>query len=255
MSKQEQKESELRKPEKPVYGFFDIDGTLTEGFTIISFAEFLTDKGFFDRTSWEEIQDDLKSYGKSTKDDTAYRKFALDLVNHYAKGMAGQRVDEINLQSEKFFDEAILGQIKGYSILPFSKDLVQTVGLQANTVAISGSPLESLAPLTKYLGFQELRATTIEVNAGVYTGIVLVNLAIDSAKQQVLSEYLNLDIDTENSFAFGDSPHDLPLLQAVGNPFAMGNNSALLNVARERGYEISPHGERIVEYVSRKFKK
>ncbi len=254
MSKQEQKELGLKKPEKSVYGFFDIDGTLTEGFTIVSFAEFLAGNGFFAGSSWAKMQNDLKTYGTSAKDDLAYRKFAIDLVDHYAEGLAGQGQDGVALQSEKFFKQAILGQIKGYKVLPFSKNLVDVIGLRAITIAISGSPLESLIPLKRYLGFQELRATTLEKRNGVFTGSVLVNLAIDAAKEQVLSEYLELNIDTQNSFAFGDSPHDLPLLGAVGNPFVLGNNLVLRQIAEERGYELLLQGDRVVENVSKRFK-
>lgn len=249
MSKQEQKESELR-PEKPAYGFFDIDGTLTEGLTILSFAEFLQGKGCFLGSSWREIQRDFEVYGQSDKGLDAYRKFAINLVDHYADGLAGQRISFIDRQSEAFFEKALRGEVRGYKILHFSRDLVRAVGSHSKTIAISGSPTESLLPLKGYLGFDELRATTLETRDGIYTGRVSLNLAIDSSKEKVLGEYLREGIDFNHSFAFGDSPHDLPLLEAVGNPFVLGSNSTLHNIASKRGYGL--FGENVVNEVNKR---
>jgi phosphoserine phosphatase len=106
------------------------------------------------------------------------------------------------------------------------------------TIAISGSPLESLLPLKQRLSFDELRATTLEANGGVYTGRAVLNLAIDTAKREVVKGYLS-DIDETRSFAFGDSVHDLPILEAVANPFVLGNNSELQAIGRGRGWVVA----------------
>ena len=121
------------------------------------------------------------------------------------------------------------------------------------TIAISGSPLESLLPLKQRLSFDELRTTTLEASEGVYTGGVTLNLAVDTAKRKVVEEYLT-DIDRARSFAFGDSIHDLPILEAVGNPVVLGNNSALQAIGRERCWIVADNEREVLEQVRGRLK-
>lgn len=46
------------------------------------------------------------------------------------------------------------------------------------------------------------------------------------------------DIDWPNSYAYGDSLSDLPVLELVGHPVAVQPEPSLRNVARERNWEI-----------------
>lgn len=253
MSKQERLVHELfrREEQTPIFvpkAFFDIDGTLTEGFTIVSFAEFLSGRGLFNLSSWVEMQADFKTYGSSNKGKNDYELFARRLVDHYAQGLAGRSVLNTREEGQSFFNKVERGEIKGYKLFQFAEELVLAMRRVGITIAISGSPLESLLPLKQRLSFDELRATTLEVYGGVYTGRVASNLAIDTAKAEVVKGYLS-DIDRSRSFAFGDSVHDLPILEAVANPFVLGNNSGLQAIGRERGWIVASDEKEVFKKV------
>jgi len=46
------------------------------------------------------------------------------------------------------------------------------------------------------------------------------------------------DIDLAASYAYSDSASDLPMLRAVGNPVVVNPDPALLEVAREEGWQV-----------------
>ncbi len=54
----------------------------------------------------------------------------------------------------------------------------------------------------------------------------------------ILTQLASYNIDWDNSFAYGDSYSDLNVLEIVGNPVAVKPDSKLLQIARERNWEI-----------------
>jgi len=57
----------------------------------------------------------------------------------------------------------------------------------------------------------------------------------------LLTELLNragLEVDLSQSFAYGDSISDVPLLELVGNPVAVYPDSQLWDHASQRGWRI-----------------
>jgi HAD superfamily hydrolase (TIGR01490 family) len=229
--------------------FFDIDGTLTDGFTIFSFAEFLFQRGCFQRTNLDQMQQDKAIYQGSKKDTKDYHEFAVRLVDHYAQGLKDQQAEYIQSLSPAFLELALQNQVVDYRIHSFAKSLVEMINPFATTIAISGSPLESLYSLTTYLGFQELNSTLVEIKQGRYTGQVDRNLAISKSKQQLVSSYLVDGINLRTSFAFGDSVQDVPILEVVGNPFVMGGNPELQHIGRQQGWFVTSPEDDIVSVV------
>lgn len=242
MSRPEQNSQRVEEGEALAGGhvkvFFDIDGTLTEGFTILSFAQHLANAGTFDDDAWGRMQADLGAYSASDKGEQAYTRFAIDLVDHYAQGLAGKDVEEVHQEADRFFAQAVRGEIAGYNLCEFTEELAREMNLVGKTIAISGSPRESLLPLQRFLNLDELQATTIEESQGRFTGEVVSNMALASAKRIAVTSHLAQDVNTRKSFAFGDSIHDVPVLEAVGNPFVLGNNSHLQKYGNERGWSV-----------------
>lgn len=249
MSKQEQKELELSQSERTIYGFFDIDDTLTKGNITVSFARFLAECGFISDEDWSKIYSNIEAYGQSDRGESAYFIFATDILNNFAESLKGKSVDSVKEKAREFFDSVLRGDVNGYKIHSFSKDLVSKIKGIGRAVAISGSPEEILGPINDYLGFDEIEATIFEKADGHFTGMVKRNLAIDSEKEKVVSRYLD-DVDSARSFAFGDSTHDIPLLKCVGNSYVLGNNPALQKVGREEGWHINENGDGVLEAVS-----
>lgn len=229
----------------------DIDGTLTHGLTISSFAEYLNNNGSFNPSSWVHMQQDRASYRDSDHGHNAYERFAIDLVVHYAEGLKGHRVERIQTMADMFFASVERGEVGDYRVYPFSAKLAYLMNKIGTTIAISGSPQESLAPLKRTLNLGDLRATMVGQENGIYTGTVGVNLALDTEKEKAVGEYITEETDLARSFAFGDTIHDLPLLEAVDNPFVVGDNTHLLAVARRRGWAIiNPDNPNAIDQVA-----
>ncbi len=229
--------------------FFDIDGTLTDGFTIYSFAEFLYKKGHFRASCFDLMQQDKATYQGSERTEQDYHSFAVKLVEHYAQGLRDQPADYIRSLSTSFLESALQNQIADYKVHGFAAALVRMMNPIATTIAISGSPEESLFPLVTYLGFQELNSTLIGIEQGLYTGQVVRNLAIGKSKRQLVGTYLVDEVSLETSFAFGDSIQDVPVLEAVGNAFVMGGNPGLQKIGRQKGWFVISAQDDIVRVV------
>lgn len=259
MSKQEQRELELNrgiktKEHSRIVGLFDIDGTLTNGFAIFSFAEYLLSKNLFDAGSWELMQADFKKYQISNKDHGDYERFAINLVIHYARGLKGRSTIKIDTEAELFSEKVRKGEITDYVVLDFSPALVQMINNIGETIAISGSPYEVLLPIVRDLGFRELRATKMKISEGRFTGEPEINMALDTTKEQVVRESIT-GVDVSRSFAFGDSIHDLPILEAVENRFVLGDNSSLQDFAIKNGWGVYKNGVGVNDVVASRIKK
>lgn len=243
------REIETQSPETPLM-FFDIDGTLAEGYAILSFAEYLADRDLIDPEAWKKMKVDTDKWASSQKADDDYREFATNLVDHYALGLKGRSQADIIMMGEVFFDSVKAGE-SSYKIFDYSLDLVRMLGQHGRTIAVSGSPLESLNPLINHLGIDDLRATESEVIDGIFTGRIIRNMAVDEAKASVVKEMKDIGYDKSKSFAFGDSPHDSPLLRAVDseNAFMMGVNPSLKAMGEEFNWTALPDSADVLSIV------
>jgi phosphoserine phosphatase len=236
------------KPDQSL-ALFDIDGTLTDGFTIAAFAEFLSGKGCFNPACFELMQDDKATYQRSARTEQDYHEFAVHWVNHYAEGLKDQQAAHVESLSPSFLESALNGRIPDYKIPEYARSLLEMINPVATTIAVSGSPWESLLSLTAYLGFKQLNSTLVRIERGRYTGQVERNLAITESKRQVVSACVIDGVDRKTSFAFGDSLQDVPMLEAVGNAFVMGSNPELQEIGRQRGWFVASPQDDVVGVV------
>ena len=72
----------------------------------------------------------------------------------------------------------------------------------------------------------------------VYTKNIINHINGDQKTLKVHEVLNDHQIDWENSFAYGDSFSDLPVLKLVGNPVAVKPEEKLRKLATERGWEI-----------------
>jgi phosphoserine phosphatase len=146
-----------------------------------------------------------------------YSQLAVEWVNTYAEGLAGQRVDDIATAAESFWDE------HWDLVYSSAQELVHSLLAYCDVVAVSGSPIEGLAPLFHRLGIRDFEVTTIERGKdGIFTGKVIVNRAVGPAKEEVVLRYRRIRRDESlwrRSFGFGDTDHDFPLMEHVGSPY------------------------------------
>lgn len=100
-----------------------------------------------------------------------------------------------------------------------------------------------------YTTMLETVTAGVEFDLILGTDIPLVDNRIDFNKpilhiqgmrknEKILHSLQEKDIDWDNSFAYSDSLSDLPVLELVGNPVAVKPDSRLLEIAKDRQWEI-----------------
>jgi len=97
-------------------------------------------------------------------------------------------------------------------------------------------------PLARDLGFDEVVGTRVCFAGGRCTGAVdgeIVEGAVKLAAARAIADRAGVEL--ARCTFYSDHVADLPLLEAVGTPVAVGPERRLLVVARERGYRILTH--------------
>jgi HAD superfamily hydrolase (TIGR01490 family) len=107
-------------------------------------------------------------------------------------------------------------------------------------ILISGSVRYLLEPVVRDLGFDRLLCTDLEVDknglmTGKPAGLVCVS---HNKKRLTLNLAQKLELDLTRSYAYGNHHSDLPLLEIVGNPYAVQPNRILERTARRKSWPI-----------------
>jgi len=108
-------------------------------------------------------------------------------------------------------------------------------------ILVSGAFEELLACLGERLGVQHVVGTRLEIKRGRYSGRAVKPPCFGQDKVTLLTEYLDsngLEIDLAQSFAYGDSIFDVPMLELVGHPVAVYPDRQLWDYASQRGWRV-----------------
>jgi len=94
-------------------------------------------------------------------------------------------------------------------------------------------------PLATYLKLDEIVAGRPERADATFTGRMLEPYPYRHGKLQAAERLAaEQDLDLGASYMYGDSPGDLPMLEAVGHPFVVNPIRGLHRIARQRGWPI-----------------
>jgi len=212
--------------------FFDLDGTLVkkDKWLMTNFSRHLFSKGILPKASLAEIEKIKELYFKNK---ISYREMALSLPEVYSVALKGVKVDNIEKEAKNFVNENV---IVGY-FYPFTEGLTKLMKNHGITIGISGAPKEVVSNIGTHLKFDLFFGTEVEEKNGIYTGKLKQNLIIRETKEEVLGKIVKEEnIDLKNSYAFGDTEQDEPMLSNVGNPVAINPNQELLNIAQRNGW-------------------
>ncbi len=107
-------------------------------------------------------------------------------------------------------------------------------------VLISGSLRYYLEPVVKNLGFDHLLCTDLEVGEnGLLTGRSKGPVCVgENKKRLIMSLIRQVGIDMSKSYAYGNHQADIPLLEMVGNPYAVEPTRPLRIVARQKAWPV-----------------
>ncbi|GGA26438.1 HAD family hydrolase [Psychrobacillus lasiicapitis] len=135
--------------------------------------------------------------------------------------------DELTTAVQKDFNQTVLARLE--------KHQAENIHI----LLVSGAYTQFLHQVTAGISFNQIIGTEIFYkDSKVDTKTFIDHVNGTRKTEHILQALEGQPIDWENSYAYGDSFSDLPVLELVGNPIAVKPEEKLLNVAKERGWEI-----------------
>jgi HAD superfamily hydrolase (TIGR01490 family) len=110
--------------------------------------------------------------------------------------------------------------------------------LGRDVVIVSTSGAEVVGPIGAMLGADDVIATQLEIVDGKYTGTIEYYVYAEEKAHAIRAMAEERGYDLEGSFAYSDSVTDVPMLEAVGHPYAVNPDRELRRVAAARGWPI-----------------
>ncbi|QFF98766.1 HAD-IB family hydrolase [Psychrobacillus glaciei] len=213
---------------------FDFDGTLYEKETFKLLMNHLKEHPIY-RSNYNRfyraivppyIANKLKLYPTSKM-----KELSMQLYLKAFEGLSTSEMDayfeELKEKMQQHFNQEILSRLKKHQ----SENI--------HILLVSGAYTQFLNRVTTGISFDHIIGTDIpykENRVDTQTRIIHVN---GTQKSKNIIEALDgKQIDWENSYAYGDSYSDLPVLNLVGNPIAVKPEDKLRSVAKDRGWEI-----------------
>ena len=217
-------------PKKRV-AFFDVDGTLLKS-TIVHYYIYLRSVrmpfplkyfwliGFLPKTVYYLI---LDSISRTRFNQVFYRNYR------------GLEVAEVKALSAEMFETSLRPKIFAEAVSQIQEH--QEEGI--DVVLVTGSLNFIVQPIADYLGVDAVLAPQLREEDGRFTGELTTVPLIGEEKAKAVRSYANQhEISLEESYAYGDSGSDLPLLECVGNPVAVNPGKKFRQIACESGWEI-----------------
>jgi HAD superfamily hydrolase (TIGR01490 family) len=107
-----------------------------------------------------------------------------------------------------------------------------------DVVIVSSSGAEVVEPIGEMLGADRVVATRMVVEDGQYTGDIDFYAYAENKAAAVRELAEQEGYDLEGSYAYSDSVTDIPMLEAVGHPFAVNPDRALRREAVARDWQV-----------------
>jgi HAD superfamily hydrolase (TIGR01490 family) len=215
---------------RPALACFDLDHTLLAGDSDVLWCEFLMDRGVLERAAFEERNAQMeRDYQAGTVSPLAFSEF-------YIGTLAGRTPFEWHALRQKFLNDVIVPRI-GEKARALLRDREAGGAL----VVLSTATNRFITELTAlHLGLEHLIATEVELGPdGRFTGRARGQPNMREGKPARLRAWLaerGQSLADFESWAYGDSINDLPLLLAVDHPVAVHADARLAAEASSRGW-------------------
>ncbi len=214
----------------PTAAFFDLDKTIIAKSSVLAFGRPFYHGGLINRRAV------LRS---------AYAQFMFALAGADADQIERMRAYLTSMCSG--WDVAQVREIVSETLHEIIdpivyNEAVDLIGMHKaagrDVVIVSTSGEEVVAPVGAMLGADHVVATQMVVEDGKYTGEIS-RYAFGPEKAVAVLELAALrGYDLAGSYAYSDSVTDVPMLEAVGHPYAVNADRALRKIAGERDWPL-----------------
>ena len=157
--------------------------------------------------------------------------------------LARQGASAMKGKSQRLVREAVRTAIPELTrmVQPFALQAIERHRAEGHKVVLATtSPYDFVDEFARSLGFDDVIATRLEVDAGgLYTGEISARFVWSGGKLAAVSEWCAANgIDLATSSAYSDSVYDSPLLEAVGHQHAVNPDARLQVLAAARRWPI-----------------
>jgi HAD superfamily hydrolase (TIGR01490 family) len=211
---------------------FDLDYTLLGGDATYEWIHFLIGLGVLDRESTAaELERFYEEYGVGTLDIHAFLHFDFEPLASHPRAQLEQ------------WREQYLAQAIAPIILPKALELIASHEARGHlTAIITAANSFVTTPIASMFGVRHLLASVPESRDGEFTGKIEGIPCFHEGKVIKLEAWLasrgQVLTDFAESYFYGDSQSDLPLMEKVTHPVAVEPDDALAELARARNWPI-----------------
>jgi HAD superfamily hydrolase (TIGR01490 family) len=222
-------EIEVSTPGPQVGAFFDLDGTLVDGFTATAHA------GDRIRRRQARIGEVLGVIEASMRYRFGRMQFER-LMTRAAGYLRGESLAELDEVGERLFVERVSSRV-----FPYMHEVVRAHQQRGHTVVLSSSALTIHAePVARYLEITEVLCNHFELDdRGLLTGRIARPVIWGAKKAKAALQFCDdNDVDLQRSYFYADGNEDVALMKLVGHPRPVNPRSGLAAMAVEQGWPI-----------------
>lgn len=217
-------------PSGPQIGaFFDLDGTLVDGFTATAHAS--------DRIKRRQarVGEVLGVVEAALRYRLGRMKFE-HLLTRAAGYLRGESLAELDVLGEQLFVDRVESRV-----FPHMREIVAAHQKRGHTVALCSSALTIHAePVARFLQIDHVLCNHFEVDdAGLLTGRIAKPVVWGRKKAAAVQQFCETNaVDLQRSYFYADGDEDAALMHLVGQPRPVNPRSGLAAAAAENGWPV-----------------
>jgi HAD superfamily hydrolase (TIGR01490 family) len=217
-------------PAGPQIGsFFDLDGTVVDGFTATAHAS-------------DRIRRRQAGIGEVLGVVEASMRYRLGrmrfehLLTRAAGYLRGDSLAELDELGERLFVERVAQRV-----FPYMREIVAAHQQRGHTVVLSSSALTIHAePVARFLEINHVLCNHFELDEhGKLTGRIAKPIVWGRNKASAVQQFCEAnDVDLQRSYFYADGDEDAALMKLVGNPRPVNPRTRLAALAAEQGWPV-----------------
>lgn len=205
--------------------FFDIDGTIYDGHSMLDQIKFQEKEGLLVSGTWNKIVLQIILHKLSGKN---YQQLSNSLLKIHADSLKGQNYQAVLDKTYEYLSKNNNKFFRYFEKLVKSLKKTHEIYLVTNNFQFLCEAVGKLFQINNYL------SSVAEVKNGRFTGKVVLSLA---GNKRVISNLISTD-NYNGSIAVGNSKNDINMLEKVNLPFAIEPDKHLEMVAKRKGWTI-----------------
>ncbi|MCW2660948.1 MAG: haloacid dehalogenase [Mycobacterium sp.] len=216
-------------PGRGIGAFFDLDGTLVDGFTA---AVHVGDRIRRRQAGMGEL---LGVFEAALRYRFGHLEFE-HLIVRAAGYLRGESLAELDELGERLFVERVAARL--YSHM---HEIVQAHQHRGHTVVLSSSALSIQAlPVARFLGISNVQCNRFEVDGhGRLTGGLVKPIVWGATKAAAVQQFCSAnDIALQSSYFYADGDEDAASMSVVGYPRPVNPRSGLAAAAAAHGWPV-----------------